>query len=104
MSLLDKRIIIVTGKGGTGKTTVSAALGLWAARSGKRTFMAMMLLLVPRFTGAVLPLDSLVRRNTSTHVISHKYSITSTLRDNLDSVLFHYRDGQRLLEAFWERA
>ncbi len=39
MSLLDKRIIIVTGKGGTGKTTVSAALGLWAARSGKRTLI-----------------------------------------------------------------
>lgn len=39
MSLLDKRIIIVTGKGGTGKTTVAAALGLWAARSGKRTLI-----------------------------------------------------------------
>ena len=39
MSLLDKRIVIVTGKGGTGKTTVAAAIGLWAAREGKRTLI-----------------------------------------------------------------
>src|SRR5215210_1280884 len=36
-SLIDKRLVVVMGKGGTGKTTVSAALGLLAARAGKRT-------------------------------------------------------------------
>ncbi len=35
--LLDKRLVYVTGKGGVGKTTVAAALGLAAARAGKRT-------------------------------------------------------------------
>jgi anion-transporting ArsA/GET3 family ATPase len=35
-SLLDKRLVLVTGKGGVGKTTVAAALGLVAARRGKR--------------------------------------------------------------------
>jgi anion-transporting ArsA/GET3 family ATPase len=35
-SLLDKRLILVTGKGGVGKTTLAAALGLAAARRGKR--------------------------------------------------------------------
>jgi anion-transporting ArsA/GET3 family ATPase len=35
-SLSDKRLIVVTGKGGAGKTTVAAALGLAAARRGKR--------------------------------------------------------------------
>jgi anion-transporting ArsA/GET3 family ATPase len=35
-TLLDKRLVVVTGKGGTGKTTVSAALGLIAARRGRR--------------------------------------------------------------------
>jgi hypothetical protein len=35
-SLLDKRLVVVTGKGGVGKTTVAAALGLAAARRGKR--------------------------------------------------------------------
>jgi anion-transporting ArsA/GET3 family ATPase len=32
-SLLDKRLIFVTGKGGVGKSTVSAALGLAAVRA-----------------------------------------------------------------------
>src|SRR5437764_5241478 len=38
--LLDKTLIVVTGKGGVGKTTVAAALGLAAARAGKRTMIA----------------------------------------------------------------
>jgi anion-transporting ArsA/GET3 family ATPase len=37
--LLDKRLVIVTGKGGVGKTTVSVALGLRAAAEGKRTIV-----------------------------------------------------------------
>src|SRR3954464_8370598 len=37
--VLDKRLIYVTGKGGVGKTTVAAALGLMAARQGKRTIV-----------------------------------------------------------------
>jgi anion-transporting ArsA/GET3 family ATPase len=35
-TLLDRRLIFVTGKGGVGKTTVAAALGLVAARAGRR--------------------------------------------------------------------
>jgi anion-transporting ArsA/GET3 family ATPase len=38
-SLLDKRLVLVTGKGGVGKTTVTAALGLAAARQGKRVVL-----------------------------------------------------------------
>jgi anion-transporting ArsA/GET3 family ATPase len=38
-SLLDKRLVVVTGKGGVGKTTVAAALGLAAARRGKRVVL-----------------------------------------------------------------
>jgi anion-transporting ArsA/GET3 family ATPase len=30
-SLLDRKLLVLTGKGGVGKTTVSAALGLLAA-------------------------------------------------------------------------
>lgn len=40
MDLLDRRLLLVTGKGGTGKTTVAAALALLAARSGKRVLLA----------------------------------------------------------------
>ena len=39
-SLLARRLIVVTGKGGTGKTSVVAALGLAAARAGKRVLLA----------------------------------------------------------------
>src|SRR5437588_10496811 len=38
-SLLDKRLLFVAGKGGGGRTTVAAALGLAAARRGKRTIV-----------------------------------------------------------------
>jgi len=38
-ALLDKRLVIVTGKGGVGKSTVSLALALAAARAGKRTIL-----------------------------------------------------------------
>ena len=39
--LLDRKFLIVVGKGGVGKTTTSAALGLASARRGKRTLIAM---------------------------------------------------------------
>jgi anion-transporting ArsA/GET3 family ATPase len=37
--LLDKRLVVVTGKGGVGKSTVALALALAAAREGKRTIL-----------------------------------------------------------------
>jgi anion-transporting ArsA/GET3 family ATPase len=40
MTLLDKPLVVVTGKGGVGKSTVAAALGLAAARRGLRTIIA----------------------------------------------------------------
>jgi anion-transporting ArsA/GET3 family ATPase len=38
--LLDKRLVFVTGKGGVGKSTVAAALGMLGARRGLRTVVA----------------------------------------------------------------
>jgi len=37
--LLDKRLVIVTGKGGVGKSTVALAMGLAAAERGKRAIV-----------------------------------------------------------------
>ena len=37
--LKDRRLVYVTGKGGVGKTTVAAALGLAAAEAGRRTIV-----------------------------------------------------------------
>ena len=38
-SLLHRKLLVLTGKGGVGKTTVSAALGLLAAERGLRTIV-----------------------------------------------------------------
>ncbi|MCU1352616.1 MAG: Anion-transporting ATPase [Acidimicrobiales bacterium] len=38
-SLLDRQLLFVTGKGGVGKTAVTAGLGLLAAERGKRTLV-----------------------------------------------------------------
>ncbi len=41
-SLLDRKLLVLTGKGGVGKTTASAALGLLAADRGLRTIVVEM--------------------------------------------------------------
>jgi anion-transporting ArsA/GET3 family ATPase len=38
-TVLDRKLLVITGKGGVGKTTIAAALGLLAAQSGKRTIV-----------------------------------------------------------------
>src|SRR5580693_3438151 len=38
-SLLERKLIVVTGKGGVGKSTVACALGLAAAERGLRTIV-----------------------------------------------------------------
>jgi anion-transporting ArsA/GET3 family ATPase len=39
MALLDRRLVFVTGKGGVGKTSIAAALGLLASRQGKKVLV-----------------------------------------------------------------
>lgn len=39
MGLLDRRVVLVTGKGGVGKTTVAASLAVEAASRGKRVLL-----------------------------------------------------------------
>jgi len=38
-SVLDRKLLFITGKGGVGKTTMAAALGLLAARTGRRVIV-----------------------------------------------------------------
>jgi hypothetical protein len=38
-TLLDHKLLVITGKGGVGKTTIAAAVGLLAASSGRRTIV-----------------------------------------------------------------
>lgn len=39
MSLFDRKLLVLTGKGGVGKTTVASALAVAAARQGKKVIM-----------------------------------------------------------------
>jgi anion-transporting ArsA/GET3 family ATPase len=39
VALLERNLLVVTGKGGVGKTTLAAALGLLAAERGRRTIV-----------------------------------------------------------------
>jgi anion-transporting ArsA/GET3 family ATPase len=39
VSLFDKRLVVIAGKGGVGRTTVAAAFGTAAARRGKRVLL-----------------------------------------------------------------
>lgn len=39
LGLLDRSLVFITGKGGVGKSSVTAALGLLASRAGKRTLI-----------------------------------------------------------------
>jgi anion-transporting ArsA/GET3 family ATPase len=38
-TVLDRRLLVITGKGGVGKTTIAAAAGLAAANSGRRAIV-----------------------------------------------------------------
>src|SRR5438445_13732131 len=38
-SLLQRKLLVITGKGGVGKSTMAAAIGLLAAREGRRTIV-----------------------------------------------------------------
>ena len=40
MSLFDKQLVIIAGKGGVGRTTVAAAMALASAHKGKRVLLA----------------------------------------------------------------
>ncbi len=39
LSFLDRRVLLITGKGGVGRTTVTVALGRAAARTGKKVLL-----------------------------------------------------------------
>ena len=60
MELFDRKLLIVTGKGGVGKTSVACALGLLAAERGKRVLIVE--------TGAQEKVASLFDRPAAGHV------------------------------------
>ncbi len=99
---LERKLIVVAGKGGVGKTTVSAALGLLAARRGLRT-------IVVEVTGSQAAggtagagrLAALLGHGVGGHSIPPRHGVETELRQGLLWSLSIDRD--RVL-AEWLRA
>jgi anion-transporting ArsA/GET3 family ATPase len=101
-SALERRLIVVSGKGGVGKTTIAAALGLLAARRGLRT-------IVVEVTGAKAAggtagagrLATLLSHGVGGNSIPPRHGVETELREGLLWSLSIDRD--RVL-AEWLRA
>ena len=103
---LDKRFVIVAGKGGVGKSTVCAALGLAAARAGKRTIIAELNTRekAPHFFGkpdsGYEPqeiFDNLFSINIQPEPALHEYGLMKLKFERVFKLVFENEAMQRLL-------
>lgn len=91
--LLKSRLILVTGKGGTGKTTVSAALGRLSAERGARTIVAE----VDTFRPALTPMLGKKPGYKPTSVAPNLDICNISWRDALVEWLRAHVPGQRVV-------
>ena len=108
MGLWDRRMIVVTGKGGVGKTTVSAALALACARRGRRTLLASVqakdrlspLLEVPRIGPHNTPiLPNLEAVNMTPQAAMEEYGLMIFRFRALSRLVFENRIVRAFLDA-----
>jgi anion-transporting ArsA/GET3 family ATPase len=83
-SLLDKKVVFITGKGGTGKTTLTAALAMVAARRRKRVLLVEVDMTRPS-------IEDIFGRSLSTE--------PSRLAQNIDGVNIEFMDSLRFYLA-----
>lgn len=80
MRVIDRRLVVVTGKGGVGRSAMSAAIALSAARAGKRTCIVELSGL-----GSVPPLFGLPGRTYEPRRVTERVDVISiTPTDCLD--------------------
>lgn len=108
MGLWDRRMIVVTGKGGVGKTTVSTALALACARRGRRTLLAAVqakdrlspLLEVPRIGPHNTPvLPNLEAVNMTPQAAMEEYGLMIFRFRALSRLVFENRVVRAFLDA-----
>jgi anion-transporting ArsA/GET3 family ATPase len=103
---LKKRFVIVAGKGGVGKSTVCAALGLAAARAGRRTIIAELNTRekIPHLFG-VAPsgytpgrvADNLYSLNIQPEPALHEYGVRKVRLERIYKTVFENEAVKRLL-------
>lgn len=106
LPFLDKRFVIVAGKGGVGKSTLCAALGLLAAKAGKRTIIAELNTKekVPHFFGksdsGYVPQEvreNLFSINIQPEPALHEYGLQKLKFERVYKLIFENEAMQRLL-------
>ena len=108
--ILDKRFLIVVGKGGVGRTTVAAALARAAGRAGKRVLLAQtnaperlgQLLGTPRPIGADVTVidERLSAVNMSPKQALHEYGVLLLRYEPLYRAVFENKPMRSFLGAF----
>jgi len=108
MSLGDRRMIVVVGKGGVGRTTVAAAVGFGLARAGRRVLIAMVnakerlsaMLEVPRIGPHNTPvLPGLDAVNMTPEASLEEYGVMTLRLRALSRLVFENRFVRAFLHA-----
>ncbi|HEY0709612.1 MAG TPA: ArsA family ATPase [Polyangia bacterium] len=107
--LLSRRFIVVAGKGGVGRTTVSAALARAAHRTGKRVLLAQMESSdrLARLLGAAAPIGpdvveiepGLSAVNMTPQTALHEYGLMVLHYETITRALFENRAARGFLRA-----
>jgi anion-transporting ArsA/GET3 family ATPase len=108
-SLLDRRLVVVSGKGGVGRTTFAAALARAAARSGRNVLLAQMDSppRLARLLGARAPIgsevaavgDGLWAVNMTPRSALHEYALMVLRYETLYRALFENKAVRGFLAA-----
>ena len=107
VDLFDKRFIVVAGKGGVGRTTVSMILGVCAAKMGKRTLVCLTNapLRYSELLGGVTLEKGIHKANENLHVVNlnpvssrEEYGLMVLPSRTLHRIVF----GSRLVNAFFD--
>ena len=108
LALLDRRLLVVTGKGGVGKSSISAALALLAARRGQRVLVcevnahervAPMLGALPSGTEIREVLPRLFSVNVQPREAMREYGIMTLRFKSLYDAVFENRVSRYFLRA-----